>query len=77
MDLSASPNQLEMVIHDNGVGFDKEQRNPGGIGLSSMRERANRISGKLVIDSDRGGGTLIKLSLPLCPTPASMLEALE
>ena len=77
VDLSASPNQLEMVIHDNGVGFDKEQRNPGGIGLSSMRERANRISGKLVIDSDRGGGTLIKLSLPLCPTPASMLEALE
>lgn len=51
-------------IDDDGKGFDLTQSN-GGFGLSGMAERVEGIGGKLVIQSSRGGGTRISVSIPL------------
>ena len=66
--LAVSPEQFELVITDNGQGFDRDQKRPGGIGLSSMKERSHRMGGKLTIDSNAAEGTRVCLVVPLNET---------
>jgi NarL family two-component system sensor histidine kinase LiaS len=47
-------------ISDNGRGFDPKQK-PNGIGLRSIRERAESISGQVTIESIIGKGTRINV----------------
>lgn len=61
---------LELVIRDNGQGFDLEKvltrvGQGKGLGLSSMRERAELSGGFLEIESQLGSGTIIKASWPI------------
>ena len=58
---------LRMIIADNGRGFDSvlKEDMKRGIGLTSMRERANVIGGALDIDGRQGRGTTINLEVPL------------
>ncbi len=62
--------KIEMVIEDNGRGFDLEEKlyaeNPGrGLGLTSMKERAELTGGSFAIESIHGSGTTIRVSWPL------------
>lgn len=50
-------------ISDNGNGFDLNSVS-SGIGLSSIRERADMINAKLIIDSEKAEGTRIILEVP-------------
>ncbi len=53
-------------IEDDGRGFDtRGTAAMSGIGLVSMRERAEMIGGQLLIASRQGRGTRITLSLPV------------
>jgi signal transduction histidine kinase len=61
--LAWSADQLLFEIEDNGQGFDPILEKPGHIGLTSMRERAQRIGATLSIMSNAGQGTLIQLFL--------------
>jgi PAS domain S-box-containing protein len=61
---------IELVIQDNGQGFDllKAQAPAGapqGLGLSSMRERTELSGGSFVIESTRRKGTVIRASWPI------------
>jgi signal transduction histidine kinase len=64
---------LQVVIQDNGKGFDSEavERNydrKGSIGLLSMKERAELIEGRLTIESSRtppNTGTKVTLHIPI------------
>lgn len=63
--LKRSKGKIELKIHDDGVGFDVEQILSGnhimeGLGLGSMRERAELSEGRLSIESKRGAGTTIR-----------------
>jgi PAS domain S-box-containing protein len=51
---------VELEVVDNGAGFDPEAAETGGMGLISMRERAEKMGGKLAIQSKPGEGTRIK-----------------
>ena len=62
--LSVSAEKLELVIADNGKGFDWTKKRSGGIGLSSMQERANRMGGTLTIETDLNSGTRVHLMIP-------------
>jgi PAS domain S-box-containing protein len=65
LDLSCSGNVVEMLISDDGRGFDTSQSFPGHLGLRSMSERATRLGGTMVIDSAPGKGTRVKVKLPI------------
>jgi len=59
---------LVLTVEDNGRGFDAaaEAQNPGrGLGLASMRERAQLIGGTLEIQSVRAKGTTIVVRVPI------------
>jgi PAS domain S-box-containing protein len=62
--LRLAPQQIELEVRDNGDGFDVAAIGRGGIGLSSMRERAQRLGGALTITSRPGGGTTVNLQVP-------------
>jgi signal transduction histidine kinase len=56
-------NRLRLEIADDGVGFPKDGKT--GIGLTSMRERAEDVGGDLSIDSAPQSGTKVVASFPL------------
>ncbi len=55
---------LEMMISDNGKGFDMTAENTGN-GLKNMRSRADEMGATLRIESGKEKGTLIRLVLPV------------
>ncbi|MDQ4099149.1 MAG: sensor histidine kinase, partial [Chloroflexota bacterium] len=54
---------LKVEIRDDGAGIQDGFGN--GVGLVSLRERAEELGGEVVVDSAAGRGTLIAASLPL------------
>ncbi|MEX1177801.1 MAG: ATP-binding protein [Nitriliruptor sp.] len=62
---------LELVVEDDGVGrAEGSERSGGGVGLPSMRERAQRLGGTLTVRDRLGGGTVVALRCPTRPTNA-------
>ncbi len=62
--------RMELVVEDNGQGFDMEKvLGPGsarrGLGLTNMRERTELSGGSFAIESAGGKGTIIRASWPL------------
>ena len=56
---------LVVRIKDDGLGFDPGAHEPGGLGLISMRERAEMAGGRFAIESVAERGTTVTFSLPL------------
>jgi signal transduction histidine kinase len=55
----------ELMIRDNGIGFDRGARSVGhGIGHAGMRERLSLVGGRLVIRSKAGSGTTVTAWAP-------------
>lgn len=48
----------------NEPGSEPGQRPDGGFGLTAMRQRVDRLTGRLDIESEPGGGTAVSASLP-------------
>ncbi|MGA8041424.1 MAG: two-component regulator propeller domain-containing protein [Terracidiphilus sp.] len=61
-------NEIALQVGDDGRGFAAEagaQSPPGHYGLTGMYERAAAIKGVLDVTSEAGGGTTVRLSLPV------------
>lgn len=58
----SNPDSLDLIIHDDGRGFDTTHQN-GGMGMSTMRERAENIGATFMIDSEPGSGTTLHILL--------------
>jgi signal transduction histidine kinase len=70
---------LELVVQDDGVGFDTGvilSMRPADerLGLDGMRERAELTEGTLSIDSVKGEGTTVRASWPIATLPQIGLE---
>lgn len=71
IELTFLENQIELVIRDNGIGFDKEKKikqtndQLHGFGLSIMRERTNLLEGKFEIQSVPKEGTTVRITVPV------------
>jgi len=65
--LEFKDNQAILTVRDDGIGFaaTDSPKPKGGYGLSTMRERALRIGGKLEIESAASSGTAIRVVAPL------------
>ncbi len=58
MNLRCIPEQVALIIHDNGVGFDTSQARRG-LGLANMQERMMAVGGRLTVESQPGIGTTV------------------
>jgi len=68
---------VELEVADNGRGFDPDAvSDKGGMGLISMRERAEKLGGLLTVLSAPGEGTKVKVSVKV-RTPTSSYDILE
>lgn len=80
--LSYMEDLVTLDVRDDGVGFDVTARQVrtngsdvkrtngvvhGGFGLAGMRQRVQRLAGRLDIESEPGGGTAISASVPAIP----------
>jgi len=64
--LSQTPDHLELVIADDGQGFEPVRTGtPGHYGLSIMRERAESLGGQCTLATGQGQGTRVTVRLPL------------
>lgn len=61
--MQAQGNALLIEIHDDGRGFPSDAR--PGVGLHSMRERAEELGGRLEIKPSSGGATQVTAWLPI------------
>lgn len=62
--MSTTPKFLSMVIVDNGIGLDDSNLSQGN-GLINMKQRAEKLKGKLKIESANRNGTSINCEIPL------------
>jgi signal transduction histidine kinase len=67
--LEQEPQRIELTIVDNGSGFDTSETH-SGLGLSSMRERAEGIGAILTVTSAPGQGTQINIVWDAVGDPA-------
>lgn len=63
------PESLELVVRDDGVGFDTAQidkfASEGHFGLINLRERVNAFHGSAQIESVQGRGTTVRVTMPI------------
>jgi PAS domain S-box-containing protein len=62
--LEANPENLRLEIRDDGKGFDRDMSH-GGMGMISMRERAEEIGATLRLDTSPDRGTCVQVDLEL------------
>jgi signal transduction histidine kinase len=63
--LARQDDSLMLEVSDDGRGFSSEVAN--GLGLVTMRERAQQVGGRLDLDSGPAHGTRVRAELPLQP----------
>jgi signal transduction histidine kinase len=72
IELRDAENLLELVIRDDGVGFDvgavaEHAAGDLSLGILGMQERVQLIGGQITIESDPNQGTEIQVYFPLFP----------
>ncbi|MFC4858960.1 sensor histidine kinase [Actinophytocola glycyrrhizae] len=70
--LSYMEDLVTLDVRDDGIGFEPNAKRvngstTGGFGLAGMRQRVQRLAGRLAIESEPGGGTAISASVPAIP----------
>ena len=56
---------LILIVSDQGPGFDIQNYNKNGLGLSGMRSRVEALGGALAIDTGQGRGTRVLATINL------------
>lgn len=74
IDAASGDGMLILTVEDEGRGFDdmaEALMGRNGFGLASVRERITYLDGSMEIRSIPGDGSVVTLSMPLTPQPAS------
>jgi len=75
VELRGTEGEIQLTVSDLGIGFDPQDAiHRRGLGLISMRERMQLVSGEISIKSQPGSGTTIHARVPFKGTD-SMLAA--
>lgn len=81
--LSYMEDLVTLDVRDDGIGFEPNTKRAngstnGGFGLAGMRQRVQRLAGRLDIESEPGGGTAISASVPaISPPPRTQSVGLD
>jgi len=71
IDLARQGDKLLLTVRDDGKGFDAAAPQRSGMGLSTMKFRAQVIGGSLNIERAADGGTIVTCTAPVSlPEPA-------
>ncbi len=54
---------FQLIIEDNGRGFDSASVRPDALGLASMRRRVESLGGSFELESRQGAGTKILIAV--------------
>lgn len=73
LSLREEEKRVVLSISDDGSGFDGSMQRQGSYGLTTMRERAEKLGGQVDIISRPGAGTTVRVHIPLF----TMEESLE
>jgi signal transduction histidine kinase len=68
VELRYAPDVLALRVSDDGVGFEPARAGgteTGHFGLIGMRERAERLGGRLTLNSTLGVGTELRVEVPI------------
>jgi signal transduction histidine kinase len=63
--LDFATDRLLLAVRDDGQGFDPLARIGRGLGLTSMRERAEELGGPLTLESEPGIGSTVRAEIPV------------
>ena len=63
VDLLVKGTRIDMVVRDDGVGFDPDLALPGHHGLTGMRYRIDSLGGTMTLATKPGEGTTIRASI--------------
>lgn len=64
--LTNHKDRLNIIVEDNGIGFDpKLLRTKAGMGISNIEKRVEHLGGSIEIDSSPKKGTSIIINIPL------------
>ena len=64
LELTYLPENIRLVVEDNGRGFDPRHIPEGRYGLVGLNERVKMIDGNLKLESSPGHGTRIEADIP-------------
>ncbi|TAM69263.1 MAG: ATP-binding protein [Microbacteriaceae bacterium] len=74
--LAAAPHEVSFMVVDAGRGFDESQTPPDRMGLRrSIRERIERVGGRVTVFSRPGAGTSIALVVPASASATDTVAA--
>jgi two-component system sensor histidine kinase DegS len=71
IDICYDDHRVKVIVKDDGIGFNVEKMQPNNseqtssFGLSIIKERISLLSGTLDIQSEKGKGTVVTVSVPL------------
>lgn len=79
MSIATSSAAIELIVRDDGTGFDRDavSRSSDGLGLVSMEERARLVGGRLSVVTAPGAGTTIRATIPLAARSGAEPDAIE
>ncbi len=64
--ISKFENEIQIVVEDDGVGFDYEKElESSGLGLKSIQNRVDQLGGHMDVVSEIGKGTSVTINVPL------------
>jgi two-component system sensor histidine kinase UhpB len=64
IELDKTPCHCRMIVRDDGIGIDGARRQRPGLGMVTMRERAQAIGGDFNVRNGAGRGTHITIDIP-------------
>lgn len=75
---AAQAGQVTLSITDDGCGFEPAlAQDNGGMGLTTMRERTEKLQGRFTIESAPGQGTTVRVVVPMTNHRYQPTHALE
>ena len=65
LSLSSAPQEVTLIVADNGHGFEPSDSSPASFGLAGMKQRLDEVGGTLQVESTPSVGTTIMAAVKL------------
>ncbi len=65
MRLEVQPEQVKLIVEDDGRGFEPEKDMPGHYGLVGLNERVRLLGGRLNLQTEPKAGSRVEVVIPL------------